>query len=235
MYPKWFSEQLLQKNPANRPIERLNTEQRDAFMKLILRSECSRSPHQLWDAGIVRPCLTFEEFKQDWYDMRDEYKTYYLSDVFLEKWLVEGYISKTDLPDITHKSSGYVHDYRNIINMSCAVVEDSNCFLDSCYLPYAQFDNIDFYKAFIEDCTLEGATAYGSYFEDCNGYRDADWIVYRHLVECGMIGINPDFLRSDESLNDDTDSEYSTNDGIESDDSSNDGSDSDSDDERMNE
>lgn len=204
MYPTWFSEQLLHKNPANRPIERLNTEQRDAFMNLILRSECNRSPHQLWDAGIVRPCLTFENFMEDWEEMRDEYKTYYLSDVFLEKWLIQGYIAENDLPDITYEGSDYISDYRHIINMSCAVVKDRHCYLSDCYLPYAKFDNVKFYKACIEDCMLEGATAYGSYFEDCNGARDANWIAYKHLVNCGMLGIVPAFLQSDHSCDDDS-------------------------------
>lgn len=227
-YPKWFNAKDLQTNPAGRSnVERLSIKQKDAFIELICRSECERTPQNLWDAGIVRPDWSFRRFMRRWLKIKTAHKVFYLSDAFLQKWLTVGYISTSDLPteDISRpickngeklmyyernlSCAHHIYDYRNFINMSCAIVKDSCCFLWGCYLPYATFNDVDFYKAIIKNCILKGATAYGSDFQDCNDYRDADWHVLRHLVGCGMTGIHLEDLHSDSeiNLNDTTDSD----------------------------
>lgn len=220
VYPAWFNKDDLQYNPAKRSnIPRLNRLQKKAFLSLI-SSKSGRNPRQLRDAGVVRPDWSFRKFMRYWDKIEDLNREFYLSDAFLEKWLRVGYISSEDLPReadpprnddspvrngevplkrfrrINHSSNRFGDD-RKFINMTCAVVTDRNCFLWDCYLPYAKFDNVDFYKAFIRHCVLHGATAYGSSFEDCNGHIDAEWHAIRHMVACGMTGIEPHFLRSD--------------------------------------
>lgn len=126
-------------------------------------------------AGIVRPDWSFEDFSAYWFVVVEEHKEYYLSNKFLEKWLVKGYIPFTDVGhsnDCVDGSACDACDDRWFLNMSCAIVDDSYCFLEDCYLPYAKFDNTEFYKATINNCVLDGVTAYNTYFMKCNGYMD---------------------------------------------------------------
>lgn len=227
MYPEWFSEHHLDNNPAKRPnIQRLDALQKDAFLKLIRTDEWERTARDLWDAGIVRPDWSLNRFMRHWTTIPQSNGEFYLSDEFLKKWLATGTISHNDLPSVAeaisynntahglrsyrrnHTSDDYdIYDGNRFINMMCAVIDDRQCFLWRCYLPYAKFDSTDFYKAFIKSCVLDGATAYESSFEDCNGFRDCDWHVLRHLVSHGMVGINLHLLQSDDDEDVTTDEE----------------------------
>lgn len=202
----WLTVDDLKGNPAKRSdIDRLNDTQRRAFIELVKTPNSFRSPSQLWDSGIIRPDLSKERFLQLWVDLVAEIdKPYYLSNEFLQKWLDTGYISYKNLPSeqmfsavaamctyYTPEKWPEAVDSREIINMAYAVITDADCHLNFCYLVSAKFDNTDFYKANIVDCVLNGATAYNSYFVDCNGCEDDYSIMTaKYLKQCGVLGID---------------------------------------------
>lgn len=204
--PPWLSTDALKSNPAERlGVDRFTSAQAKAFIQLITTPQCYRSPHQLWDSGVIRPDLSKETFTQLWVtEVVELDKVYYLSSDFLHKWFDVGYISYEDLPSeklfsaaeatcTYYKAEKHLEDTdsRELLNMSYAVITDADCHLNFCYLAQAKFDNTNFYKANIVDCVLVGATAYNSHFIDCNGYHaEYSILAARYLKKCGLLGID---------------------------------------------
>lgn len=179
MYSKWLSS-----NPANRKIRRLNDSNKKAFQELLATSKTDRTPQQLIQSGIIRPDWEhngFIQFVLLWSKLSADQQKYYLSNEFLEKWLKQGYISFKDIRHLEEcpNNDGCECDTRSFLNMACAIVDESDCVLKDCYLPYAKFDNVQFYEASIDNCVLDGATAYNSYFKKCRSLGASAYGAFR--------------------------------------------------------
>lgn len=193
--PEWYNSKLLEKNPANRSnIRRLNDSNKKALIEMLTTTESARTPEQLELSGIVRPDWDKWTFQECWNTMSGGTKKYFLSNKFIRKWLVKGYISRTD-----YRGSEYCDcesacddcDQRCFINFSCSIVDEESCQLYEYYLTDAKFDNTSFYKAVFDDCTLDGATAYGAFFEKCRGSKYYGGLAFaNYLKKQGVKGID---------------------------------------------
>jgi hypothetical protein len=177
IFPEWFQMEHLIGNPAKRyQIQRLNYNKQKAFLELLATPERDRTAQQLFRSGVVRPDLCIDDFQQTWNDfVEDDLKEHYLSNRFLQTWLTRGYISLNEIRHSQKCQEGQLEhrcncDNRDFVNMACAIVDDGGCVLYDCYLPYAQFDNTTFYKAVIDNCVLDGVTAFDSSFKRCRGF-----------------------------------------------------------------
>lgn len=195
--PEWYDYKLLEKNPANRTnIRRLSDRNKEGLLELITTPIKNRTPAQLKKAGIVRPDWSGCNFIYFWSKAAKENQKFYLSDEFIRIWLIKGYISTNDvkgLKNCRYCDEDWCHmcDDRAFVNMCCAVVDESDCVLQNCYLPYAKFDNMQFINAVIDNCVLDGATAYDSGFYNCCGgdaHKDLHFVKY--LEKLGVEGID---------------------------------------------
>lgn len=171
--PEWFNSELLEKNPAKRAgSQRLNDANKKALIEMLTTSESARTTEQLELTGIVRPDWDKCLFQECWNTMSEAQKKYFLSNKFIQKWLVKGYITRTDYRDSDYCENCYSVcdecDQRCFINFSYSIVDEESCQLYyDYYMVGAQFDNVRFYKAVFHDCTTDNATFHGASFEKC--------------------------------------------------------------------